>query len=991
MNIFTKSSKHLMSSIKKGFTRAKTQRQYILLLFIFAAMQLPGCGTCGWQREYEGYLVGSFALENTTYLVDEEILFDASTSLPDDDIWKVVFEWDFGDGINLTEAGDKLSYDRRVSGAAVTHAYALPGQYVVTLTTSDASGNSSTFTSTIEITRDTAIDVGTDALSLAGYKKLAPRPNDAPIFYLRFEDASDPSIGSLTDSIGGLTVDWVNGTGTYVDGVQGKAIDCTTGDYIKVSNIHTILNNLSGITISFWAKQHAAQDMIYYYDKYGTNTEIQMQMRGNQVLRGSLNTSSTTRRSESGEAFTDYGTKWRHYAITYDGGTVRMYIDGVEEEGNSCPASYSGNLTVSDGDLYIGASRYGEDCFNGYIDEFKIFNRALTGETPGYPYTADAYTKAEPVSPFMIDNELFVGFELWHAPFTARISQYIYVRIPGDITSDTNNQVYATITGGDLGSAITLNDGSGTLTRVDLDSNYNSSFINLTYEERILIIQENLPGSTNDYVLTVSLRTSGGAATLEKRVRRFNKPYSGAPSVGINKNNGLMIGGSSGSTYFPVTPCGLENIYFDQNLWGHRPIEGEPNYGIDIGTEPIIEYTNTAFRGSFAPNDNSVSGWGSYLDRCSSVGMKAIGPIQWDGIHEEGDVRYWNNARLSTITEMVTTHRDHAATLMWGWCDEPDLGPNAPAQVMRAFTYASNKADPNHPVSVNYTQFPWGDQGDEGRRKTSEFSFNAKDFGYITTPLKGIHTGDFYGIDYYPVETSVLNGNTFTENGNIMHKLKTETYNLVPFMSWVETTDIGEVWGSGWSISPAQLKMNIWQNVIAGSKGICWFHRHNISSDANFAVMKEFMTDINILKDIVLSEELLTKVNHTDSAYDFNYNSNYSPTYTLTVTPTGGRVEAMLRRYGGRTYVFAVRVTEIDTSTAQGSTYVGNDPSEATQIAVEFVVSGLTGQNLTATPYESGDPIGGFNGTSGDRNADNGSFNDMFDLNEVIIYEIKPT
>jgi hypothetical protein len=70
---------------------------------------------------------------------------------------------------------------------------------------------------------------------------------------------------------------------------------------------------------------------------------------------------------------------WHHVAGTYDGLTIRLYIDGVERVSNSA----SGPLQTSSTSLYIGnkpLSSYPGDCFKGIIDEVRIYNRALSDQ-----------------------------------------------------------------------------------------------------------------------------------------------------------------------------------------------------------------------------------------------------------------------------------------------------------------------------------------------------------------------------------------------------------------------------------------------------------------------------------------------------------------------------------------------------------------------------------------------------------------------------------
>ena len=65
---------------------------------------------------------------------------------------------------------------------------------------------------------------------------------------------------------------------------------------------------------------------------------------------------------------------WSHLAATYDGSTLRLYVNGVEVAN----APISGNLGVSNGVLRIGGNAALGEYFNGTIDDLRIYDRALS-------------------------------------------------------------------------------------------------------------------------------------------------------------------------------------------------------------------------------------------------------------------------------------------------------------------------------------------------------------------------------------------------------------------------------------------------------------------------------------------------------------------------------------------------------------------------------------------------------------------------------------
>src|SRR5262249_36833522 len=65
---------------------------------------------------------------------------------------------------------------------------------------------------------------------------------------------------------------------------------------------------------------------------------------------------------------------WTHLAWTFDGTTMRMFVDGVQ----GSTQALSGAAAGSTGALRIGGNAVWGEYFKGQIDEVRIYNRALT-------------------------------------------------------------------------------------------------------------------------------------------------------------------------------------------------------------------------------------------------------------------------------------------------------------------------------------------------------------------------------------------------------------------------------------------------------------------------------------------------------------------------------------------------------------------------------------------------------------------------------------
>ena len=65
---------------------------------------------------------------------------------------------------------------------------------------------------------------------------------------------------------------------------------------------------------------------------------------------------------------------WTHLAVTFDGSTLRMFVNGVQVSS----ASVAGSMGASTGPLRIGGDSVWGEYFKGQIDEVRIYNRALS-------------------------------------------------------------------------------------------------------------------------------------------------------------------------------------------------------------------------------------------------------------------------------------------------------------------------------------------------------------------------------------------------------------------------------------------------------------------------------------------------------------------------------------------------------------------------------------------------------------------------------------
>jgi len=422
----------------------------------------------------------------TTVEVGEEVFFDGSNvtitgaALLVNGMINGNYEWDFGDG-----SIDTL-------GTSQSHFYINPGIYTVSLNVTDVNGK--TKIDTVDITVQ-----GTQV-------ELPPRPSVEPILELKFD-------GNLDDTSGnGHTAQWVGGTGSFVKGIEGQAVDLN-GAYIEVLD-SPLLSGMDELTISIWTRKNAAEDTGYLIDLNGAySVWVLLDEHGySRNPGGTVTTTSNTKSANKWPAKNIVNDGWHHYVIVYNGSTLISYVDGVYFTAGI--SALTGAVKTTGNSLLIGKKYDSPNIWEGYIDEVKIYDKALTQE------------------------EIHRGFELWHANFHGRIAQYIYAQIPEEFTKDPTNKINATITG-DTGYSKVI---------------YNKN--NLQSEEKFLLNNSELPA--DNYTLTVQILDSGNNL-LDEIIENFEKPYDGIPAFGIDENNAFR---RNGELFFPVSPWQLPTSQF---------------------------------------------------------------------------------------------------------------------------------------------------------------------------------------------------------------------------------------------------------------------------------------------------------------------------------------------------------------------------------------------------------------------------------------------
>lgn len=197
---------------------------------------------------------------------------------------------------------------------------------------------------------------------------------DGLVMHLKFD-------GDLTDASGnGNHAECTYGKITYEDGIFGQSAAFNGKSYIEIPDNDSL--DIKNFTISLWAyktKNFKTDQWVPYVHK-GPDEDCWAppydlyEMADNLPLIYLHDTSDDTELDQfSMDGKSIDIRKWFLLTVTYNGSEVRMYENDTllkKESVTGCPTS-----TI--GDLYIGM-KDGEFFFNGYMDDLRIYNRALS-------------------------------------------------------------------------------------------------------------------------------------------------------------------------------------------------------------------------------------------------------------------------------------------------------------------------------------------------------------------------------------------------------------------------------------------------------------------------------------------------------------------------------------------------------------------------------------------------------------------------------------
>jgi chitodextrinase len=180
---------------------------------------------------------------------------------------------------------------------------------------------------------------------------------------------------TVADASGNGNTGTVSNTTWSTTGKYGKALTFNgTNSWVTVPN-STSLHLTTGMTLEAWVNPTSSQSGVWQsvIMKEHTGDLDYALYKANSTGKPEGVVYTTAEHELPGTSNLALNT-WAHLSETYDGTTMRLYVNGVQVASKA----QTGSINVSTGALRIGGDSIWGEYFKGMIDDVRIYNRALS-------------------------------------------------------------------------------------------------------------------------------------------------------------------------------------------------------------------------------------------------------------------------------------------------------------------------------------------------------------------------------------------------------------------------------------------------------------------------------------------------------------------------------------------------------------------------------------------------------------------------------------
>jgi fibronectin type 3 domain-containing protein/regulation of enolase protein 1 (concanavalin A-like superfamily) len=195
------------------------------------------------------------------------------------------------------------------------------------------------------------------------------------VAHLKFDETSGTTAADATAN--GWTGTLANGA-TWTAGQTGNAVSLASASSQYVTLPTGIVNGLTTCTLTSWVYLNTTSTWARIFD-FGTGTNNYMFLApqgGAGKIRFAIRTASVAEQIIDGTATLPIGG-WHHVAITLNGATGTLYVDGAQVGQNTAMTLNPSSLGSTTQNR-LGRSQFNDPYLNGKLDDFHIYGTVLT-------------------------------------------------------------------------------------------------------------------------------------------------------------------------------------------------------------------------------------------------------------------------------------------------------------------------------------------------------------------------------------------------------------------------------------------------------------------------------------------------------------------------------------------------------------------------------------------------------------------------------------
>jgi hypothetical protein len=207
----------------------------------------------------------------------------------------------------------------------------------------------------------------------------------------------DVGSGTTAPDASGNGLDGTVSNAAWVAGHSGGALSFNgSSSWVTVAD-HNLLDLTNGLTLEAWVKPASLTGWTTVLMKERTGGlayALYGSANTNRPPTGYVNIGGADRNATGGAAIPL--NAWSHLTTTYDGASLKLYVNGVL----AVTTAVTGSVAASTAVLRIGGNSVWGEYFSGLIDEVRVYNRALSPSE----VQSDMNTPVTPPAPAAIQS-----------------------------------------------------------------------------------------------------------------------------------------------------------------------------------------------------------------------------------------------------------------------------------------------------------------------------------------------------------------------------------------------------------------------------------------------------------------------------------------------------------------------------------------------------------------------------------------------------------